>query len=139
LVAAEIGVAMVLLIGAALLTHSFLKLTHTPLGYEPENVLTFQIAGPKAIYNGPEPKRFAERFSAALRQLPGVQAVAYTQNLPMIQMGRVTPVSWGPTVVGPGAYFVAGDPAKLQYSPDSWGLVPQAQLLGVLQVGVIPK
>ena len=47
--------------------------------------------------------------------------------------------SWGPTVVGPGAYFLAGDPAKLQNSPDSWGLVPQAQLLGVLQVGVVPK
>jgi hypothetical protein len=47
--------------------------------------------------------------------------------------------SWGPTVVSPGTYFVAGDPAKLQNSPLSWGLVPQAQLLGVLQVGVVPK
>ncbi len=46
---------------------------------------------------------------------------------------------WGPTVVSEGTYFVVGDPAKLQNSPESWGLVPQTRILGILRVGVVPK
>jgi type IV secretory pathway protease TraF len=46
---------------------------------------------------------------------------------------------WGPTVVSEGTYFVAGDPAKLQNSPESWGLVPQTRILGIVRLGVVPK
>jgi hypothetical protein len=46
---------------------------------------------------------------------------------------------WGPTVVSEGSYFVAGDPVKLQNSPESWGLVTQTRILGILRVGVVPK
>lgn len=46
---------------------------------------------------------------------------------------------WGPTVVREGTYFVAGDPAKLQNSPESWGLVPLTRIVGILRVGVVPK
>jgi type IV secretory pathway protease TraF len=47
--------------------------------------------------------------------------------------------NWGPTVVNEGTYFVAGDPAKLQNKPESWGLVSLTRIVGILRVGVVPK
>src|ERR1043166_8549522 len=44
LVVAEMALALVLLIGAGLLIRSFAQLTHVPLGYEPEHVITASVS-----------------------------------------------------------------------------------------------
>jgi len=44
---AEIALAMILLAGAGLLMKSFLKLSTTDWGYNPENILTFWINLPQ--------------------------------------------------------------------------------------------
>ena len=48
LVVAEIAMAVMLLVGGALLIHSFLRLSSVETGYNPTNVLTFQAA-PQAL------------------------------------------------------------------------------------------
>ena len=46
LAAAELGLATVLLIAAALLIQTLYRLQRTDLGFEPKGVLTFQLAPP---------------------------------------------------------------------------------------------
>jgi putative ABC transport system permease protein len=84
LVAGEVALAFVLLMGAGLLIQTFVAIRATDLGYNPHNVLTNFLALPAspdgsrssgaAIYS-----RIRERVSA----LPGVRAVATASSLPM--------------------------------------------------------
>ena len=50
LAAAELALATILLIGAGLLTQSLLRLQHVSLGFQPDRLLTFQIALPRTKY-----------------------------------------------------------------------------------------
>ncbi len=79
LVAAEISLSLILLVGAGLLTHSFIKLTRVDPGYDAANVLTFQVALPLDRYPTPQLKSFADGLVARLRTIPGVKAAAYGQ------------------------------------------------------------
>jgi cell division protein FtsX len=83
LAVAEIALALVLLVGAGLLINSFLKLSNVDPGYEPENVLTFQVALPQARYADTERLLFYEQALTRLQTLPGVQAAAMANTLPL--------------------------------------------------------
>jgi predicted permease len=72
LVAAEIAVALVVLSGAGLLLHSFVRLQQVEAGYQTDTVLTMPLLLPASRYPGlPEQSRFyeqvVERLSAAGR------------------------------------------------------------------------
>jgi predicted permease len=97
-VVAEIAMAMMLLVGGALLIHSFLRLSSVERGYNPTNVLTFQAAtqGPSRAEN----MAFADRLVARLASLPGVTAVGYSNNLPLVQQGFSRDVSARPMAPG---------------------------------------
>jgi putative ABC transport system permease protein len=98
LVVAEIAMAVMLLVGGGLLIHSFLRLASVERGYNPTNVLTFQAAtqGPSRAEN----MAFADRLVARLATLPGVTAVGYSNNLPLIQQGFSRDVSARPMAPG---------------------------------------
>ena len=98
LVGIEIAMAVMLLVGGALLIHSFLRLSTVERGYDPTNVLTFQAAplGPSRA----EGAAFADRLVARLASLRGVTAVGYSNNLPLIQQGFSRDLS--PTPLPPG-------------------------------------
>ena len=81
LVMAEISMAMVLLVGAGLLIHSFVKLTNVNLGFDPSNLLTFQVALPAARH--PDPQPFAEQLIERLQSLPSVVAAGATTIMPL--------------------------------------------------------
>ncbi|HYZ86706.1 MAG TPA: ABC transporter permease, partial [Bryobacteraceae bacterium] len=121
LVIAEIAMAMVLLVGGGLLIRSFLKLTSVDPGYDPSNILTFQLALPGARYPVPKVKEFAEKVVAALENSPGVEAVAYAHQLPMVALKqraffRTTPFIPEQSAPGPSAEdarFVSRDYFKV--------------------------
>lgn len=84
LVAVEVAIAMVLLIGAGLMIKSFLRLQQTNLGFDPENVLAVTFSLSSARY--PENREQAAFFQEALervRSLPGVISAAATTGLPL--------------------------------------------------------
>jgi len=83
IIIAELGFSVVLLAGAGLLLQSFYRLLHVRLGFEPQNILTFQIALPTAKY----PQTFQKAdFHAQLRDriavIPGVRSVATGLQVP---------------------------------------------------------
>jgi putative ABC transport system permease protein len=78
----QIAAATVLLIGAGLLIHSFLKLSRTDLGFDPENVLTFRLTLPAGRYPPAERVRFEEVLLAGILRLDGVRAATATTGYP---------------------------------------------------------
>lgn len=84
LVVAEIALAVVLLIGSALMVQSFQKLRQAHLGFEPEQVLTFRTAlGWRAYTEADDTRRFYRETLHRLAALPGVTAVGANENLPL--------------------------------------------------------
>jgi putative ABC transport system permease protein len=88
LVSAQVGVAVVLLAGAALMLESYRNLMGVHPGFEPSGVLTAQIALPFARYGSYEQANaFWHELVAEVGALPGVTAVGATQSLPMAGAG----------------------------------------------------
>lgn len=84
LVAVQFGLAIVLLTGAGLLLRSFESLLSRDLGYDPEGVVTAQVALDVARYSwdvDPRPV-FWDRLEPQLRALPGARAVAFANWIP---------------------------------------------------------
>jgi predicted permease len=83
LVVAEIAIALVLLTASGLLLRSFEKMRSVDLGYRPEHVTTAAYSLPRKQYATQESvNSFNNELVRRLRQLPGVEAVGLTSNLP---------------------------------------------------------
>lgn len=82
-VAAQVALALVLLIGAALMTRSLTALLDVAPGFSTETAVTFDVAVPLATYPEGRQIDFYQRFFAALTALPGVDAVAAINILPL--------------------------------------------------------
>ena len=83
MLAAEAGVSVVLLIGAALLVRSFVALVHVNPGYDPSNVLTGRVylSGPAAT---PERRlQIVEALVDRLRSAPGVMSAGAGSMAPL--------------------------------------------------------
>ncbi len=74
----QLVMATVLLVGAGLLIHSFVKLTTVERGYDPSNVLAFQLVLP-TDYSVARKTATIEAALARLRALPNVQAAGFTR------------------------------------------------------------
>jgi predicted permease len=84
LVAAEIAVALVLLVGAALFLRSFNALARVDTGIDTRNLLTFDLFlnGERAQYQRLQVE-FYNRALAAISALPGVKAAGAAVTLPI--------------------------------------------------------
>jgi predicted permease len=83
LVTAQIAVSVVLLSGAGLFVKSFWNLQRENLGMQTKNVPTVRIPLVASRYQGSHDyMNFYLRAEAAMRQLPGVQAVGISDSLP---------------------------------------------------------
>lgn len=83
LVMTEIGFSLVLLAGAGLMIGSLIKLLHVSLGFKPQNVVTMRLSLPEARYSLRQAESLFRQLQDRVRSLPGVQAVAIANQLPM--------------------------------------------------------
>ena len=106
LVAGELALATVLLVGAGLLMQSLLRLQRVPTGFRPEGVLTFQLAAPAGRYPD-QTKRWAffHEALASLAAIPGVSGAAMSSGIPMGQgsYNRSPFMPIGPSLLPDGA------------------------------------
>jgi predicted permease len=113
LVAAEVAISFVLLVGAGLMTKSLWKVTQADGGIKAEHVLTARVSLPENKYQDAGKRRiFAEQVVAKLQEIPGVDAAGFKSpllggrqstlmiegrpvpaagQLPITDVGRVTP------------------------------------------------
>jgi len=84
LIAGEVALSLVLLVGAGLLVKDLLFVLHLDTGLRVEHVLTFALDPPSAKYSSPQRSTaFYQETLAALRRAPGVEEAAAVSTLPM--------------------------------------------------------
>jgi putative ABC transport system permease protein len=84
LVAGEVAIAFVLLVGAGLLGRSFVNLSRVPLGFEPRGVVSLPVRPPETRYPGMgELRAFDEALLSRVRGLPGVDSAAVVLQRPL--------------------------------------------------------
>jgi putative ABC transport system permease protein len=79
-VAVQVGVSLVLLVGAGLFVRTLNNLKHTNVGFSTEHLITFGIDAQLAGYESDQTNSLYERITDALKQMPGVRAVAATND-----------------------------------------------------------
>jgi predicted permease len=84
LVAAEVALALMLLVGAGLIVRSFTRLTSVAPGFDPHNVLTFRMRLPDAKYKeASQTFAFCREAMSRVSALPGVERVAVSTGFPL--------------------------------------------------------
>ena len=84
LVVAEVTLAVVLVIGAALMVKSLAALGRIDLGFRTENMLTMRVSVPQARYDTPEKVvNFYRQLNEKVRAQPGVQSAGFVRVLPL--------------------------------------------------------
>ena len=83
LVVFEVAVALLLLIGTALLVQTFVQLMRVKTGFRTDGILTMEIALPRSVYEGATAAGFFDGLLARVAILPGVDAAGVTSALPL--------------------------------------------------------
>jgi putative ABC transport system permease protein len=110
LVAVEVALSLMLMVGAGLAARSLLQLQRVDTGLDAEGVLTFTVVPPQASYaDGDTVRRFHREVIERLSAQPGAVFVGATTHLPLsgqnVEDG-FTPEGWQPPV--PGQEAVGG-------------------------------
>jgi putative ABC transport system permease protein len=117
LVILEASSALVLLIGAGLLLHSFVEIVRVPAGFSPDRVLIARTTFNRQRYPSNDRRRAVERLMAdRLAALPAVAAVGVTTHIPLAderQIGFILEgedihaARWADNASVSGNYFAA--------------------------------
>jgi putative ABC transport system permease protein len=92
LVSAEVGVAVILLMSAGLLTRSVQQLVSSGLGFRTDRLLTFRLDLTGDRYVQPESRsRFADAFVQSAQAIPGVESATI----------------WGPSMLGRATWVMS--------------------------------
>ena len=94
LIGGQIALSMALTCSAAVLGSSFLKILHSPKGFDPRQVLTASVSLPVSGYPQQSVKvvRFSETLLRNMRTLPGVVSASAAQTLPLSGQNNSTTV-----------------------------------------------
>lgn len=142
LVVAELGLSVFLVVGAGLVSRSFVETLRTDLGFDPDGLVAVQLFSWDRGYEEPERRlAFFDALTERLRGLPGVRSVGRTSNLPFSVLSagsspvqvdgraeeeaiqartRVATASWFPTM---GIPLVAGRSFEPTDGPDTTPVV----------------
>jgi len=81
LVVTQVGLSLILLVGAGLLVRTLIELQRLDLGLRPKNVLAMTMILPEDKYAEPQPCRaFFEAFLSRVRALPDIQSAGLSFN-----------------------------------------------------------
>ena len=82
LVVAEVALALVLLVSAGLLLRSLQRLISISPGFDPTHLLTMQVQTSRR-FDRSTTQNFFDRALDAVREVPGVEAAAFSSQLPL--------------------------------------------------------
>jgi predicted permease len=83
LASAQLALAIVLVVTAALLTRTIVNILDIPTGAQVDGALTARVMlGERTLLSSGESRAFADRLLGELERLPGVQRAAFASSLP---------------------------------------------------------
>jgi predicted permease len=128
IVAAQIAITLVLVVGAGLLGRSLMKVLEVNPGFRVDKIVTMDVSLPWVV--DPKAKAgqaiFFSNLIDRLKQIPGVHKVGATSGLPMNEDGGL-----------PDGMFVLMTQNEMPKSVDGFGsLLRQKERLGVADFGV---
>src|SRR5213594_30923 len=89
LVGAQVALSVTLLVGAALLITSFIRLSQQNLGFRSQNLWTGAITLPTSQYpDRPSRQRFVEQTLRELRSVPGLESATISGDSPLVGFSR---------------------------------------------------
>jgi predicted permease len=95
LIVGEVALSVVLLVGAGLLIRSFIALQQVRPGFDPSDLLTFQVSFPSNTYpKGADRRTFLKTLEARLLAIPGVKSVGEISQLPLTGSGPLQPFAF---------------------------------------------
>jgi putative ABC transport system permease protein len=83
IMAGQVGIACVLLVGASLLARSFASLVDADRGFDPSRVLTARVQMPAFAYPPPRRAELTEAILTRLRSIEGVTAATFSDGPPL--------------------------------------------------------
>ncbi len=84
LIASQMAMAVILLMGSGLMIRTFVGLLRIDPGFGAENVLTVRVSIPGTAYPDPEPvSRFYQDLLRRIREIPGVRTAGAARLLPL--------------------------------------------------------
>ncbi|MBY0507815.1 MAG: ABC transporter permease [Bryobacteraceae bacterium] len=129
LVAAEVGFAFVLLLGAGLLLASFRNLLQVDPGYRSEGVYTASTSAPGIAYPDEAALRnLQDRLLTGLRQLPGLVAAGATTSIPLGGSFDDSVILADGYVMKPGESVVS--PKQMRVSPGYFAAMGMTMVRG---------
>jgi predicted permease len=85
LIVGQVALALILLVGAGLLLHSFSRLLNVSPGFNPARALTLQLSLSDQKYpDNPRRIAFYNRVAERVAALPGVEAAGLSKSLPLL-------------------------------------------------------
>ena len=78
LVTVQVGLSVLLVVGAGLMIRTFANLVSVAPGFDPVNVLLFQVRPEDAGYAGPQCAELYDRIRTAIAAIPGVRGVTFS-------------------------------------------------------------
>jgi putative ABC transport system permease protein len=103
LVMGQIGLSVVLLIGAGLLIESFRQVQNVKLGFDPRHRLVAHVSLPPAKYpDGIRRTEFVREVSRRLENTPGVNSVTLSLSVPLLNLLRAPILAEGQNLVPVG-------------------------------------
>lgn len=83
IIAGQVAIACVLLVGATLLARSFVALMNADRGYDPHNVLTARLLMPDFAFTPQRRAALVSEVLERLRAIPGVRHVGLSTSMPL--------------------------------------------------------
>ena len=80
LVAVQIALSMLLLVGAGLFIRTLTNLNGNRLGFQPENIVLFEIQAPGTRYPAPKDLALYRKIEERLASAPGIRSVSLSKN-----------------------------------------------------------
>ncbi|HET9698947.1 MAG TPA: ABC transporter permease [Terriglobales bacterium] len=96
LIVAEVALALMLLVGAGLLSLSLNRLMHADPGFETHGIYTTRVMVPPSMREDADVRNFQRELMSKVSALPGVEGVATTDVVPLTGQGG----TGSPQVVG---------------------------------------
>jgi putative ABC transport system permease protein len=83
IVGLQVCLAVVLLVGCGLLLSSYARLRHTPLGFDPDGLVTFMIRPSEVKYDTTRAPALLDRVLEQIARVPGVEAATVDGCAPL--------------------------------------------------------